>query len=434
LSIGLAFIFFLLSLICSSVNELLAGFLKLRARDLERGIHNLICDPDIANQLLNHPIIQGMGNTRAETPPVKLGAGAGAAKNGLNGRQGFAGKPSYIPSRAFVAALIDTLVPGSGQDATGGDLLQQARQLAGDTDRPTTDLTPKEKLGRALLALGPRMINGRHVLLSVDDLKHMVIRINDPSFDAETKTGIASAKTIDEIRLLVAFLPSSDAREAILGAIAEGQAALIGFREDAEAWFDDAMERVSGVYKRRTQWWLLTIATAITLLVGADSLRLYDALATNPSLRAALIAQIERESVEGGLLDQPPPTSIPATEPTPQLEATQTDAAPSPTPTDNAAGGSTSDDQDNSLSSTDLLDQLHETSLPFGYDDRPRAADNSSNDWFFWAVKKIAGLAITTFAVALGAPFWFDVLKRVANLRAAGPVPPTGEKRSTSMV
>src|SRR4051794_39525866 len=74
-AVGLSFVFFLLSLICSSVNELLASFLKLRARDLERGIQNLLCDPNVAKQVLNHPLIKGMGNTGAETLAVQLGTG-----------------------------------------------------------------------------------------------------------------------------------------------------------------------------------------------------------------------------------------------------------------------------------------------------------------------------------------------------------------------
>jgi len=38
----------------------------------------------------------------------------------------------------------------------------------------------------------------------------------------------------------------------------------------------------------------------------------------------------------------------------------------------------------------------------------------------FW---KLAGLIATALAVSLGAPFWFDLLQRFLNIRAAGPVP-----------
>ena len=36
----------------------------------------------------------------------------------------------------------------------------------------------------------------------------------------------------------------------------------------------------------------------------------------------------------------------------------------------------------------------------------------------FWAwVSKVCGLLITMFAVSLGAPFWYDLLCKVANIR-----------------
>jgi hypothetical protein len=37
---------------------------------------------------------------------------------------------------------------------------------------------------------------------------------------------------------------------------------------------------------------------------------------------------------------------------------------------------------------------------------------------------KAIGLAMTAFAVSFGAPFWFDLLGRIVNLRATGPKPP----------
>lgn len=40
------------------------------------------------------------------------------------------------------------------------------------------------------------------------------------------------------------------------------------------------------------------------------------------------------------------------------------------------------------------------------------------NAWFYWAV----GVLISAFFVALGAPFWFDLLSRLVKLRAAGKV------------
>jgi hypothetical protein len=38
-------------------------------------------------------------------------------------------------------------------------------------------------------------------------------------------------------------------------------------------------------------------------------------------------------------------------------------------------------------------------------------------------LNKLAGLALTTFAVSLGAPFWFDLLNKFMNIRSAGKAP-----------
>jgi hypothetical protein len=43
-------------------------------------------------------------------------------------------------------------------------------------------------------------------------------------------------------------------------------------------------------------------------------------------------------------------------------------------------------------------------------------------------IKKVLGLLVTAAALSFGAPFWFDMLNKVTNLRAAGPPPKrTGE-------
>jgi len=61
--IGLSFIYLLLSLICSHINEIIVGLFKWRARDLELGIQNLLCDPNTAI----HGSCQSIGLPRLQT-------------------------------------------------------------------------------------------------------------------------------------------------------------------------------------------------------------------------------------------------------------------------------------------------------------------------------------------------------------------------------
>ena len=47
---------------------------------------------------------------------------------------------------------------------------------------------------------------------------------------------------------------------------------------------------------------------------------------------------------------------------------------------------------------------------------------NTFWDYFFnW--RHIGGWLATILAVCMGAPFWFDILNKIANLRGVGPKP-----------
>lgn len=428
--LGLAFVYILLSLVCSSINELLAGFLKLRAKDLDNAIRNLLCDDDLAQEVLRHPLIRAMGSTRTETVPVKVGAGQGIheeqpANRSLwrrltGSRRDFAGKPSYLPARTFATALFDTITPPIGRSITLGDLQLAAERLGGldrDTSdleqasKPIAELTPKETIGRALSSLIGASRDPAQLSLTLDNARELVTRLADPALDQETKEALVGAGTLDELRRRVEALPESGARTRLLDALAAGQAGLDRARLSVEQWFDDAMDRASGIYKRRTQWWLLVIAAVVTIMLGADTFRLYDSLATNPSLRSALVAQAEQATGAGGILERP--TSTATADTTGTTTTDDTEAAPPP-PSTGA-----------------VFEELERTSLPFGYGDWPgsvgRATDAS--EWAVWLIAKFFGLLVTTFAVALGAPFWFDLLNRVANIRAAGKPPASADGR-----
>ncbi len=40
---------------------------------------------------------------------------------------------------------------------------------------------------------------------------------------------------------------------------------------------------------------------------------------------------------------------------------------------------------------------------------------------------KITGLLATVLAIMMGAPFWFDLLNKISNMRGTGARPPTAE-------
>jgi hypothetical protein len=90
--IGMVFIFLLLSLVCSALKEFLEALVKNRARDLERGIRELIGDPqnttNFVEKIYNHGLVNSLFK--------------GCYTPGKKGNL-----PSYIPSANFALAVID---------------------------------------------------------------------------------------------------------------------------------------------------------------------------------------------------------------------------------------------------------------------------------------------------------------------------------------
>src|SRR5215469_14584691 len=88
---GLAFVYFSLSLLCSTINEqVIARFFSLRANTLQDAIKNMLADPQgdkLVNNLYSNPLIKGLSQNAASSKPRK---------------------PSYIPGDVFAAALIST--------------------------------------------------------------------------------------------------------------------------------------------------------------------------------------------------------------------------------------------------------------------------------------------------------------------------------------
>jgi hypothetical protein len=78
--------------------------------------------------------------------------------------------------------------------------------------------------------------------------------------------------------------------------------------------------------------------------------------------------------------------------------------------------------QDPASGATRLLEEVKELNLPLGWSSADPLRDPASGlaGWLL----KLLGLAVTVLALSLGAPFWFDLLSRVARLRSTGPPPP----------
>lgn len=182
-------------------------------------------------------------------------------------------------------------------------------------------------------------------------------------------------------------LPEGHVKKSILALVQRSPRDLESAQSAIEGWFNDAMDRVSGWYKRRTQVWTIIIALSLTLAANADTVRITRQLWTDPVLRAAVVEEAKVRA------QKPRPTI--------SVEYQDEDDPTNPTVTRN---------EGNQLSGQEraLLGQL------LGWHGPLR--ENLRWD-------SLLGWILTVLALSMGAPFWFDVLNKFMNVRYAGKSP-----------
>jgi hypothetical protein len=71
--------------------------------------------------------------------------------------------------------------------------------------------------------------------------------------------------------------------------LAAGISAIKKFSDQVEIWFDHSMDRVSGWYKRRTQFVLFLVAVVSAVLLNVDTVAISRSLGKNQSLRDSVV-------------------------------------------------------------------------------------------------------------------------------------------------
>ena len=159
-----------------------------------------------------------------------------------------------------------------------------------------------------------------------------------------------------------------------------GAETVADLRREIADWFDEGMNRVSGWYRRQAQLIIFVIGAVVAVSANASTVHVVPDLWEDDALRYALAQQavaVARNAESSGTLQVP----------------------------------------------DDLLE-----SFPLGWEgEKPFGPDGELPGWGFggW-VTHLLGWLFTPAAVSLGAPFWFDLLSRVAKLRGTGGRPADG--------
>jgi hypothetical protein len=230
----------------------------------------------------------------------------------------------------------------------------------------------------------------------------------------------------------------------------EAEGKVEAFQTNVATWFDGAMDRTSGAYKRWIHRLTFWAGFVVAIAFNVNSLQLIDNLWRDPLARAGLVAQAQRttqdtetpQAFQEKLAAQQAQGASAAT---PETPPGATDEGEADAPTTGSAPDATPECACDTDDATDIGQKL---ALPIGWtheaicdlytDPRakpaPRQLQLRPQDWSksckalkrdgFGVTLKIflslLGLAITGLAVSLGSPFWFGTLQSVTNIRATG--------------
>lgn len=394
-AIALAFAYFLLSSVASAINEAIGAALKRRSNGLEQAILALVGGP-----LPHKPILARVAEF-IRTSVGRKEAGENSAGTSVGGEDKPGENPALIAQQVYRHGLVSGL---------------------SSIVRPS--YVPSRNFTHALIDVLAK--DGGYSLM-----KSLQNKINN-------------------------LPPDHPLTQALRSAATEAQGDIEAFKASVDKWFDDAMDRLSGAYKRWTQAILFGVGLCLAFAFNVDTVHMVSALmADRPALAKVVEAANRATETMAEVRPGPDKAIPPGGSPAPVAgtaqgaAASQGTATPSRGETAQPAGTAEGTDArtleqdivDSQRNILDAMDKLLAANLPIGWQACPAKPDGpgvtcwKAGDWFptiYGLGGAIVGWLLTAIAISFGAPFWFDLLNTFVNIRATGPKPKATNKDDAS--
>ncbi|MFT3823493.1 MAG: hypothetical protein QM731_06210 [Chitinophagaceae bacterium] len=467
-AIGLVLIFLLYSLLTTSIQEAIATILHRRANTLYKGIRAMLTNTKESKGALadffGYIFVYMWGELKEWIKKLFTGNRKDVLYNDFYnhpiiknyGQNLLFKKPSYLTAENFSTILTETLKDlhegNHGKTVTFAMLKEVL-----DRQNAPADLKKKEK---ELAALGNKQLTPEEKAQQTKDLQDTITRLkatiadNTPlAIDAET------------LRILTFHLNE-----------AAGDLDVLKYR--LGKWYDDTMDRVSGWYKRNTQFWLFGMGIILAVMLNIDSIEISGFLSDNKPAREQMaqmgvaaagnknyagndtIAKEVMDSVKAqlktvntlvglgwgdygasdsnfrkyildhswftcGMIDayknnkdsaEKYFTSI-REKASLAIVAAQTDTANKHRDQAIALSIKISD---SIINNHPQIVAQHQFSMLYGNEDYDNPLKRRYVICYrLWSFRKWLGFLITAFAISLGSPFWFDLLNKFVSIRAA---------------
>jgi hypothetical protein len=388
----LILVFALLSILVSTLTEIVNSYFNERGKQLYAVISRLFSDGlnvNFGQLMYSHPMIANM-------------------------RKNINSFPQYISNPLFSQVLIDTI--------------------------SNFGLDYKYDETKKAIVLQTTLVNDKDANAAADT----DTLVFDP-FE-RFKEGVLKMKHTDLKLLLLNMIGKSESLSR------DNSERLVHLDAQIQQWYGDQMDRVTGWFKDHMRFRVRLISFLVALALNANSIFLFQSLYSNPQLRSSLYPVAEavadryaRLAADTSLTAEERAfkawmaTSLPNANTDSSLRLIQ----------EKAAAWQRLDSQLNKQDTARLNnlqrlnDQLHKIAalgLPIGWtSNAPPLNFNANNEAATGATLTTAdklgqwllyllGLFITGYSISLGAPFWFDLLLKFINIRRAGKKPGDDDK------
>jgi len=450
-AVGLVFIYFFLSILCSAIIEIVSSLTKKRSRMLGIGIEKLLRDSMALEKLYLQPFFMG------KTAPGNLFHSLWDSIVPLPSRKNRV--PSYISSRSFVLSLLESLkqhpdvitnllmdkIASPGKEREMEALKQKVTELPAESSNKNELISLLSNAGIDMQDAGKKFKEwyGK----SSGHFDELILKEIIPS----------TGNYLQDTETMLKALPDSNQLKKVLLPLLN----IAGNNMDQafqsiEKWYDEGMERVTGWYKKYSQTFGMILAVVVALLLNADSFEMGRAIYRDKVLSASLVdmashyKSIKPESANAGKGGgeesgkKPQGTEAVVSSPADSDKPLQQTGAVSGKAVQTAESGAAEDSVNNDLS--EKIEQLNKDfklissiNMPAGW---PVKINPESQQPEITQIlpqilsqlskpEKFLGILVTALMVSMGSNFWFELLSKLLNVRSTGKKPLTGEEQQS---
>lgn len=199
---------------------------------------------------------------------------------------------------------------------------------------------------------------------TTDELSSMPSYIEPQHFASALLESIQKGQTAgQDISHSISLIENTQIKTLLEGIYQRTEGKIDAIQTQLGVWFDTGMDRVSGEYKRRSHYACLMLGLIIAAILNIDAFQLFSVLWKHPTHLAELTAI--------ATLDQ-------------------------------------------SVHPTTLTTLTQLETLPIGWNQMPSLEE---------VISHLPGWCVTASSTLFGAPFWFDMLQKITQLRGSGKKP-----------